>query len=192
MKPNILIFLLILLTSFNCRTKRVSNFYLDSFAGKDLEGKEIQFRDLNFPRIALNVYSPTCIPCFKEIPTLNYLREEMLKSRLGEFFMVVDPFSIVDESENKSFEEIYPKAVQLMKEEVKNRNITLPIIIMRPPFKVTPGNGLITGTPETLLLKTNPLILYYNFIGSISEKDTMEAIQNDLKVKFFKRTVGGI
>ncbi len=192
MKPNILIFLLILLTSFNCRTKRVSNFYLDSFAGKDLEGKEIQFRDLNFPRIALNVYSPTCIPCFKEIPTLNYLREEMLKSHLGEFFMVVDPFSIVDESENKSFEEIYPKAVQLMKEEVKNRNITLPIIIMRPPFKVTPGNGLITGTPETLLLKTNPLILYYNFIGSISEKDTMEAIQNDLKVKFFKRTVGGI
>lgn len=106
--------------------------------------------------------------------------------------MVVDPYSIVDSSENKSFEEVYPQAVQLMQEEVIKRNITLPVIIMRPPFKVTPGGGLITGTPETLLLKTNPLILYYNFIGSISEKESIEAIQNDLKVKFFKRTVGGI
>jgi hypothetical protein len=192
MKSNILILLLILTTSFNCRTKRVSNFYIDSFAGKDLLGKEIEFRDLNFPRVAINVYSPTCIPCFKEIPTLNYLREEMLRSHLGEFFMVVDPYSIVEGSENKTFEEVYPLAVRLMQEEVSKRNITLPIIIMRPPFKVTPGAGLITGTPETLLLKTNPLILYYNFIGSISEKETIEAIQNDLKVKFFKRTVGGI
>jgi hypothetical protein len=117
MKSNILILLLILTTSFNCRTKRVSNFYIDSFAGKDLLGKEIEFRDLNFPRVAINVYSPTCIPCFKEIPTLNYLREEMLRSHLGEFFMVVDPCSIEEGSGNKTFEEVYRSEERLVGKE---------------------------------------------------------------------------
>jgi hypothetical protein len=192
MKAKILPLLVLLIFNIDCRTKRESNLNVQTFVGVDLTGKEISLKDEKTPRVAINVYSPTCIPCFKEIPSLNYLRNEMLNARLGEFYMVVDPYTIIDGMDGKPFEDVYPEAMRVMKEEVKNRKIDLPILIMKPPFKVTPGEGLITGTPETLLFKTNPLILYYNFIGSISEQESLEDLKNDLKVKFFKRIVGGI
>jgi len=192
MKSKILPLLVLFIFSMDCRTKRESNLNVQTFVGVDLTGKEVSLKDEKTPRVAINVYSPTCIPCFKEIPSLNYLRNEMLHSKLGEFYMVVDPYSIIDGMDGKPFEDVYPEAMKLMKEEVKNRKIELPILIMKPPFKVTPGEGLITGTPETLLFKTTPLILYYNFIGSISEQESLEDLKNDLKVKFFKRIIGGI
>jgi hypothetical protein len=192
MKSKILPLLVLFIFSMDCRTKRESNLNVQTFVGVDLTGKEVSLKDEKTPRVAINVYSPTCIPCFKEIPSLNYLRNEMLHSRLGEFYMVVDPYSIIDGMDGKPFEDVYPEAMKVMKEEVKNRKIELPILIMKPPFKVTPGEGLITGTPETLLFKTTPLILYYNFIGSISEQESLEDLKNDLKVKFFKRIIGGI
>jgi len=192
MKSKILPLLVLFIFSMDCRTKRESNLNVQTFVGVDLTGKEVSLKDEKTPRVAINVYSPTCIPCFKEIPCLNYLRNEMLHSRLGEFYMVVDPYSIIDGMDGKPFEDVYPEAMKVMKEEVKNRKIELPILIMKPPFKVTPGEGLITGTPETLLFKTTPLILYYNFIGSISEQESLEDLKNDLKVKFFKRIIGGI
>jgi thiol-disulfide isomerase/thioredoxin len=192
MKSKILPLLVLFIFGMDCRTKRESNLNVQTFVGVDLTGKEVSLKDEKTPRVAINVYSPTCIPCFKEIPSLNYIRNEMLNSRLGEFYMVVDPYSIVDGMDGKPFEDVYPEAMRVMKEEVKNRKIELPILIMKPPFKVTPGEGLVTGTPETLLFKTNPLILYYNFIGSISEQESLEDLKNDLKVKFFKRIIGGI
>ena len=192
MKSKILPLLVLFIFVMNCRTKRESNLNVQTFVGVDLTGKEVSLKDEKTPRVAINVYSPTCIPCFKEIPSLNYIRNEMLNSRLGEFYMVVDPYSIVDGMDGKPFEDVYPEAMRVMKEEVKNRKIELPVLIMKPPFKVTPGEGLVTGTPETLLFKTNPLILYYNFIGSISEQESLEDLKNDLKVKFFKRIIGGI
>lgn len=175
-----------------CRTKKESNLQVDAFIGVDLSGKELKLKESTSPRVALNVYSPTCIPCFKEIPTLNFLRKEMLQAGLGEFYMVVDPFSISDRTEESSFDTLFPEARAIMEEERVKRNIELPILIMKPPFRVTPGKGMITGTPETLLFKTQPLILYYNFIGSICEKESPDEIQNDSKVKFFKRVMGGI
>jgi thiol-disulfide isomerase/thioredoxin len=192
MKSKILPLLVLFIFGMDCRTKRESNLNVQTFVGVDLTGKEVSLKDEKTPRVAINVYSPTCIPCFKEIPSLNYIRNEMLNSRLGEFYMVVDPYSIVDGMDGKPFEDVYPEAMRVMKEEVKNRKIELPVLIMKPPFKVTPGEGLVTGTPETLLFKTNPLILYYNFIGSISEQESLEDLKNDLKVKFFKRIIGGI
>jgi len=192
MKSKILPLLVLFIFGMDCRTKRESNLNVQTFVGVDLTGKEVSLKDEKTPRVAINVYSPTCIPCFKEIPSLNYLRNEMLHSRLGEFYMVVDPYSIIDGMDGKPFEDVYPEAMRVMKEEVKNRKIELPVLIMKPPFKVTPGEGLVTGTPETLLFKTNPLILYYNFIGSISEQESLEDLKNDLKVKFFKRIIGGI
>lgn len=192
MKSIVCCFFLIVGSVISCRTEKHSNLDVDSFVGVDLEGNSKILKEMNSPRLAINVYSPTCVPCFKEIPTLNYLRKEMVRTGLGEFFMVVDPYSITDQLEEVPFESIYEEAKKIMKEEVTKRGIELPILIMKPPFKVTPGKGLITGTPETLLFKTKPLILYYNFIGSISENENSEEIQNDLKVKFFKRVLGGI
>lgn len=192
MKITILCFFFMMWGFISCRTKKESNLNIDSLSGVDLNGKDLHFKDIQSPRVSINVYSPTCIPCFKEIPTLNFLRREILKAGLGEFYMVVDPFSLSDKSEETSFEVVYAEVKSVMEEEKAKRNIELPILVMRPPFKVTPGKGLITGTPETLLFKTQPLILYYNFIGSISEKEDLEEIQNDPKVKFFKRVIGGI
>jgi len=50
----------------------------------------------------------------------------------------------------------------------------------------------MTGRPETLLFKTNPLILYYNFIGPLSEEKDISIIQNQNKIKFFKLMLGGV
>ena len=78
-----------------------------------------------------------------------------------------------------------------MEKEVLEKKIELPILIMKRPFRVSQGDGLITGRPETLLFKMNPLILYYNFIGPISEGNETKFIENENKVKFFKLMLGG-
>ena len=106
--------------------------------------------------------------------------------------MVVDPYSIVDEDKNLPFHDAYSLARKTMEEEVSKHNILLDVIIMKKPFKILPQKGLITGTPETLLLKTDPLVLYYNFIGPISSGKEEGKLQNDPKVLFFKRMMGGI
>ncbi|MCB1180339.1 MAG: redoxin domain-containing protein [Leptospiraceae bacterium] len=195
MKSFILIFYsftLILFSFSQCTSKLESNFNVNSFEGVDFTGKLVKLSEIKSPRVVLNVYSPTCIPCFKEIPTLNYLAGEMKKDSLGEIYMVVDPLNVVDGGESLPPGELEKKSIEIMKAEVEKRGIELPVLIMKPPFKVTPGEGLITGTPETLLFKTSPLILYYNFIGSISEKNSLEEIESDSKVKFFKRILGGV
>lgn len=173
-----------------CTAKTESNLHVDKFQGVDLEGRPVQLKDSKAVRLAINVYSPSCVPCYKEIPTLNYLYREMKEKNLGEFYMVVDPLLLVEEG--LSVEETERKATLIMKEEIAKRGIELPVLIMRPPFKVDTKKGLVTGTPETLLFRTSPLLLYYNFIGSISEKSEISEIEKDSKVKFFKRILGGI
>jgi hypothetical protein len=110
---------------------------------------------------------------------------------MGEFYMVVDPTLLVEDAK-LSQEELEKKAISIMQMEVQKRNIELPILVMREPFRVDPQKGLVTGTPETLLFKTSPLRLYYNFLGSISEKTDPIEIEKDSRVKFFMRTLGGI
>ena len=145
-----------------------------------------------FRRLAINVYAPTCIPCVKEIPALNYIYREISPDKTLGFYMVVDPYDIVTDADMAaSFEELFPKAKAIMEKEVLAKKIELPILIMKKPFRVSQGDGLITGRPETLLFKTNPLILYYNFIGPISEESELKLIPNENKVKFFKLMLGG-
>ncbi|MCX7997975.1 MAG: TlpA family protein disulfide reductase [Leptospiraceae bacterium] len=189
MSQKIFVFLLFL---WNCGITQSSNLGVENFSGFTLDGKLIQLSSLNIPRVALNVYSPTCMPCYKEIPTLNLIQKELEKSKLGKLYVVVDPNSILEDAENLSQEEKIQQAQNFMKEEVQKRNIQVEVLIMNPPFQVTPGKGLVTGTPETLLFKTNPFRLYYNFIGSICEKDSEEEIQKDSRYKFFMKILGGI
>lgn len=183
----------ILFIILSCYTQKQSNFDISEYEGIDLEGKSVVLSNLpEFRRIALNVYSPTCVPCVKEIPALNYLHSEMKRENLGAFFMVVDPYNVTAEEDSVPFEEVSKKAAEIMKREVVEKKIDLPVLIMKKPFKVEPKNGLITGTPETLLFKTKPLILYYNFIGAINESGNLEEIKKDNKVNFFKKVIGGI
>jgi thiol-disulfide isomerase/thioredoxin len=186
--------IIFLLTAFlaNCYSQKQSNFDVSLYEGLDLLGKPIVLAELPLRRLAINVYAPTCIPCVKEIPALNYLFQEVNKDKSLGLYMVVDPYDIVPDAEpTSSFDELYPKAKAIMEKEVSEKKIDLPILIMKRPFRVSQGDGLITGRPETLLFKTKPLILFYNFIGPISEEKELNLIQTENKVKFFKLMLGG-
>lgn len=177
-----------------CTASKQSNLNVHLFSGVDIEGKTVKLSEIrDARRIALNVYSPTCVPCYKEIPTLNYLYKEYSAGNHLKFFMVVDPYLITESPASEKEETVTAKASGIMKEEAVKRKIDLPVLIMKKPFQVVSGQNstaLITGTPETLLFKTDPLILYYNFIGAISEKEKEEEITADAKVKFFKSIAG--
>ena len=183
--------LLSFLFLFSCSTRVVSNFDVSQYEGVTLTGETIRLSEAKVPLVGLNIYSSTCVPCVKEIPTLNYLYLKITEGKLGELYLVVDPYQIVEGSETLAVEEVFAKANQLMKMEVTKHSISLPVLLMKKPFTVDPKKGLITGTPETLLFKTSPLVLFYNFIGPISEKQKLEDIQTDNKVKFFLRMFGG-
>lgn len=186
--------IIFLLTAFlaNCYSQKQSNFDVSLYEGLDLLGKPIVLAELPLRRLAINVYAPTCIPCVKEIPALNYLFQEVNKDKSLGLYMVVDPYDIVPDAEpTSSFDELYPKAKAIMEKEVSEKKIDLQILIMKRPFRVSQGDGLITGRPETLLFKTKPLILFYNFIGPISEEKELNLIQTENKVKFFKLMLGG-
>ena len=177
-----------------CTASKQSNLNVHLFSGVDTEGKTVRLSDIkDVRRVALNVYSPTCVPCYKEIPTLNYLYKEYSSGNHLKFFMVVDPYLITESAPTENEEAVTAKASAIMKEETAKRKIALPVLMMKRPFQVVSGQNstaLITGTPETLLFKTDPLILYYNFIGAVSEKEKEEEIAADAKVKFFKSIAG--
>jgi thiol-disulfide isomerase/thioredoxin len=188
LSPLLLVFLLI-----HCYAKVESNFNIEQWEGLDLDGNLIILKNLNYKRIALNVYSQTCKPCIEEIPTLNYLDSEIRKDKSIKLFLVVDPYDITEKNKTESFSSVYPLAVKIMQEEKIKRSIQSDILIMKPPFTISPPpeQGLITGRPETLLLKTNPLLLYYNFIGPISISKNIQDIQKEAKVLFFLKMLGG-
>ncbi|ABZ95241.1 Conserved hypothetical protein [Leptospira biflexa serovar Patoc strain 'Patoc 1 (Ames)'] len=185
---------LILITSLcliSCAPAKSSYFGEGTFVGVTPSGEEIRFANLGKDQIALNVYSPDCVPCWKEIPALNLLHAEIQNKFPNKaLFMVVDPYQIVpDVTDELPFGQVYQLAKDRMNLEIKNRNIQVPIVFMKKPFRVKEG-GLVTGTPETLLFETNPLRLYYNFLGSISELTNKEEIQKDSKFQFFRYQFG--
>ncbi len=174
-----------------CNSKPQSNFDVGSYEGIFLDGKQTKLSDLKFERIAVNVYSPTCIPCIKEIPAINFIAKELSKKKNSVIILAVDPYQIVENSEGLSFGEAYSKAKEIMEKEISNRNIHIPVIVMKKPFRVNPEGGLITGTPETLIFKNSPFSLYYNFVGPISERTGLSDLEKDAKIQFFLKMVGG-
>ncbi|PJZ35991.1 hypothetical protein EHQ96_03800 [Leptospira levettii] len=183
--------LLISLCLITCAPAKSSYFGETLFVGVTADGEEINFANLAKDQIAMNVYSPDCVPCWKEIPALNLLYAEIQNKFPNKaIYMVVDPYQIVpDVTDELPFGQVYQMAKERMKVEIKNRNIQIPIIFMKKPFRVKEG-GLVTGTPETLLFETKPLRLYYNFLGSISELTTKETIEKDPKFNFFRYQFG--
>lgn len=155
-----------------------------------MEGNAIFLGTTDKELLALNVYSPDCVPCWKEIPALNYLFSEIqTKYPNRALFLVVDPYQIVDIPRTASWTEAYEKGKARMEKEVKERKINLPVLFMKPPFEVK-EDFLVTGTPETLLFETKPLRLYYNFIGALSEESNIENLKKDPKVNFFRHEFG--
>jgi thiol-disulfide isomerase/thioredoxin len=187
-------YFLVFLFLFSCYAKQESNFNLTEWQGIGLDGKLVTLKDLNYSRIILNVYSPDCIPCIKEIPTLNYLKNYLDSKKNFKIFLVVDPYDITNSELTENFSAILPKAIERIKNEIKEKKIALEVLVMKRPFRVDSDNpnSLVTGRPETLILKTFPLVLYYNFIGAISESINTASIEKEDKVLFFKKILGDI
>ncbi|EKR72900.1 redoxin domain protein [Leptospira noguchii str. 2006001870] len=167
-----------------------SNLGIQEFQGITLDGQPVRLSEVKASRLILNVYGPNCVPCIKEIPALNYLYQEMQKDPKVQFYMAVDPSLFFDNSEVMSEDEMLTKVIPLVKDEIQRYKIQVPILLMKKPFQVSRTNSIITGTPETLLFKTKPFILYYNFIGPISEEENPQRLTVDQKILFFKRMAG--
>ncbi|TGN19372.1 TlpA family protein disulfide reductase [Leptospira idonii] len=184
------LFFLILSLTF-CAPAKSSYFGESEWSGVTESGEEIFFSSLDKDQIALNVYSPDCVPCWKEIPALNFLHEQIQeKFPRKALYLVVDPYQTVpDLPEQAGWGEAFSKAKARMEKEKISRGIHLPILFMKPSFRVKEG-ALVTATPETLLFETKPLRLYYNFIGSISEETSLDAIRKDPKIEFFRHQFG--
>lgn len=192
MNKLILLPFFLVLFLWQCSRQKQSNYHVDQFWGTTLNGEKIQLKEVQARRIALNVYSPTCVPCYKELPALHHIYAQMQKAGAGQMYLAIDPDTILDDTEGLSEQKKIQQSIQIMKKEKQKRQIEIPILIMSKPFIVQPQGGLITGTPETLLFDTQPLALFYNFIGPISEEKLESAIINDPRVIFFKRTFGGL
>ncbi|TGK35601.1 TlpA family protein disulfide reductase [Leptospira gomenensis] len=174
-----------------CAPSEQPNLGVQDFQGISLEdGKLVRLSESTSPRLILNVYGPNCVPCIKEIPALNYLNAEIQKDPKIQFYMVVDPSLFFDDPDSLSEEELLKRAIPLVKEEIRNYKIQVPVLLMKRPFKVSRTDSIVTGTPETLLFKTKPLVLYYNFIGPISEETDPSKFATDQKILFFKRMAG--
>ncbi|PJZ43991.1 hypothetical protein EHQ30_02925 [Leptospira brenneri] len=175
----------------SCAPAKSTYFGEENWVGLTASGAEISFSKLEKEEIALNVYSPDCVPCWKEIPTLNLLHAEIESQFPSKaLYMIVDPYQVVpDISDDRPFGEVYQLAKERMAIEVKNRKIQVPIVFMKPPFRVKEGS-LITGTPETMLFVTKPMRLYYNFLGAISEQVSVDLIRRDAKFNFFRHQFG--
>jgi hypothetical protein len=187
----ILVIALFFHTFTNCLSQDTNQMGSRDWKGIFLEtGESISLADLPHSVIALNVYAPNCIPCWKEIDVLNRINARLSKDENFGIYMIVDPQLVAESVEGFSDGGDFMKyATEIMKREHKERNIQMKIILMEPPFRVS-NASFVTGTPETILVRTNPWNIYYNFIGAISDEKEISKIDNDPKVKFFFSSLG--
>ncbi len=194
-RPYCLAGVLVWALGVGCLREESNQLGLGEWRGVSLEtGEEVRFRDLPYEVLALNVYGLNCPPCWKEIPALNRIGEKLSADPRFALFLIVDPILILESSQegrknSQLSSEDWKRVVEIMNREKQLRNIQVPIYLMKPPFRVSP-DSFVTGTPETILVRTRPWNLYYNFIGSLSEKQDVASIDADPKVRFLMAKMG--
>lgn len=181
--------------TLQCLSQETNQLGLGEWKGIQMgNSEEVRLADLPHQVLALNVYSTNCVPCWKELPALHRIQERFKKDKRFGLYLIVDPWLIVESSKSSvggsNVADVMEEARAIMKREIKERNISIPILFMKPPFRIT-DSSFVTGTPETLLVRTNPWNIFYNFIGAISEKESSDEIDRDPKVKFFFSMIGG-
>ncbi len=86
---------------------------------------------------------------------------------------------------NKDFDnEAFLYLKNVLEQEKQRRNIQIPFVIVEPPFKID-SDQFVTGTPETLIFTTKPLMLRYNFVGPITTSQNHQEILLSSRYKFF-------
>lgn len=188
MKKIVLYFIYILVFGCSRELKNYDEFF-SGLSIRDLEGNRWFLKDIKKPVLIINFYSPTCLPCIEELPALHMVYEEAKRLNY-EMFLGIEP------SLEKNLSDVPPKYSHMpfneesfiilkehMKQEIKKRNIQIPIYIFEPPFFID-KDQFITGTPETLIFTTQPLRLRYNFIGPIATTDEVEKIKFHTRYQF--------
>jgi thiol-disulfide isomerase/thioredoxin len=181
-----------ILISFQCLEAPKSQMGMEAnWKGSILSSSEkISLGDLPYEVLALNVYSPTCIPCFQELPALERIYSRLTKDKRFGMFIVVDPNQVSESTSGEyGINDPIQRAILIMKQEVVKRNIQIPVLLLDLPFKVS-NESFVTATPETILIRTKPWNIYYNFIGSLSEESEISKIDSDSRVQFFFHQLG--
>ncbi|MFN3604986.1 MAG: TlpA family protein disulfide reductase [Leptonema sp. (in: bacteria)] len=183
------LFFLFLLFFFSCIPKPNVDNYFRNLKLRNLENQIFSLSHIQSPVFLMNFYSPTCPPCVEELPALHLVYSEMQKYSF-ELFIAIEPSlennlpTVPEPYKNTPFnEESMQFLIDVMKNDVRKKNIQIPVYIVEPPFKID-HDQWITGRPETLLFTTNPLRLHYNFVGPIATSENLEAIKNHTKYKF--------
>lgn len=177
-------FLLLLSSAGACRPEPRSNFDVGGWAGRTLDGKPLRLTEISARTVLLNFYSPTCQPCIEELPALELLKKEADRRSIP-FYIALEPAPgahglTAAGSAESNFELVRNR----MLEDVRKFRLTIPVLIMDEPFHIEPGSTTITGTPETVILATNPLQLKYNFIGPISMSEKPDQIAAETRYRF--------
>lgn len=184
-------FIIILIFLISC-TNSIKNYddFFSNLSFRDLEGNKWNLNNINKTVIIINFYSPTCAPCIEELPALHMIYQEAKRLNY-EMFLAIEPdleknLPVVPENfKNQPYnDEIYLFLRDVIKQEIKRRNISIPVYIFEPPFRID-KDQIITGTPETLIFTTQPLRLRYNFIGPIATTENIEDLKWNTRYQFF-------
>ena len=182
----IIIFLLIL----SCKNPKDYDRYFNQIVVRDLNGNRFFLNQVEASVLIINFYSPTCLPCVEELPALHMIYQEAKKLQY-EMFLAVEPNlernlpEVPSSFKNKDFDnEAFLYLKNVLEQEKQRRNIQIPFVIVEPPFKID-SDQFVTGTPETLIFSTKPLMLRYNFVGPITTSQNHQEILLSSRYKFF-------
>lgn len=193
----ILIVALALALSAGCRPELRSNFDVGDWAGWPVDsatatGKEaakIVLSQERSPAMILNVYSPSCGPCIEELPALNLLYRRARE--LGVAMYIVATANPADHGLELDPTAPLAKRRQMigqrLAEDVRRYGIEAPLLVMDDSFAVSASDGLITGTPETMFFRKDPLVLEYNFLGPLSAAEEPAEILKETRFQFALR-----
>ena len=163
-----------------------SNFGVDQWSGRLLDGSVIHFSQIDAPKLVLNFYSPTCQPCIQEIPALEHFAAEAAKRKIPVYVALESSPSShglnlpADATPEDRFQAIRNR----MMEDIQKYSMRLPVVVMDDNFRINPEYGTVTGTPETLIFSTKPLLLRYNFIGPIGTAQDAATIERQPRYQF--------
>jgi thiol-disulfide isomerase/thioredoxin len=177
--------LALLVIAAACEKPEKENFRIQLLKGRDLNGSVVDFTSVKESRFVINFYSPVCVPCIEELPALQMLSDELSRKNIP-VYIAVEGNPEVHEvfPEQNDPESVYQAIRKRIQEDAVRYNIKIPVVILDPAFKISPESGLITGTPETLIMDGSPMHIRYNFIGPVSRFHNASEVYADTRFQF--------
>lgn len=152
--------------------------------GATLEGEPFVLASQSASAVAINVYSPTCVPCIDELPALHVLARELQEKKAAPLYLLVDGHP---EKHGLPADAPPQALVERLQQDVEKYRIELPMVVMGPAFRTAEPGAFITGTPETIFFKTNPLRPVYLFLGPIIE--SLPLAEGDSRFAFVRSQI---